>query len=172
MTYDIRENADGTCSVVLVPDDDGSEALQGVNTGDNHRSWSDAKTSSILRNMNKANRAYHTRDSVASATKSTTVFTQHLNPDERLEIRKNADMWELVLVSPTTDLIGTIPPGAQKLNEGDSDDDFPDTGEVSSAGQGERSMPRGAGGKVADRAAPMTNKRLNEIHRQYWQRRA
>ena len=159
--YALRDDG-GTTSILLVPDD-GGDVLSRVNVGD--RAWSDRKAARVLSSMNKANRAAHTRD--AKARREQTVFTHFPLPSERLVVRENPKYpgkWEVILISDTTNLIGTIPPGAEDLNDdGKSDADFPDEGQVASPGEGQRRMNR-----IGDRAAAMTIKQLNETNRAYW----
>jgi len=98
MTYRLDPQPDGSVAVVLVADD-GADELASVNTGDNRRGASDSKTRSVLAAMNKSNRAYHTRDSVAAATKEQVIFTHTPLLGEKLVLRENGNRWELVLVS-------------------------------------------------------------------------
>jgi hypothetical protein len=165
MVYRLDEQPDGTIAVVLTPDD-GAEELSNLNTDNNRRSMSDARSAQIMRAMGKANRAYHTRDSVAAPTLERVIFTHTPTPDEKLIVRQNGNHWELVLVSPTTDLTGTTPPGAEDLPEGNKEsDDRQMTGEAT---LGEPRMERSiGGGKIGD-SAPKKLKSMNEMNRRFW----
>jgi hypothetical protein len=168
--YKIVMNPDNSASIIKAIDD-GTEELNSVNTGDNRRSWSDARSKQIVAAMNKNARAYHVRD--AASTKEQTIF-RHYNilPDEKLVLRgpNEYGAWDLILISPTSDLLGKTPVGAQELDDVPIDEDydtFPLEGHATQPGRSNAlKMP---GSKVGDSASML--RAMNSANKRFWARK-
>jgi hypothetical protein len=144
-------------------------SMEGVNEGDNRRSWSESKTASVLRRMNRAHRAAHTRDFDTMTEK--TIFTHFPGKGNRLELREvpgTAGQWAVMLISPAVEMIGEVPAAEEdRLMPPEGPEARPNTGKPMT-GIVNQASTTGTPSATGDRA--MTNRKLNAIHRQYWRR--
>jgi hypothetical protein len=163
MTYRLEQGQDGSVTVVLCQDDGGNLT---VNSGDNRRQMSDARTRSVLRRMNKANRAYF-RD---ATSQESTLFVFYPGTG-RLELRKDPgddNRWKLILISATTDLIGEAPKGSEDFTDpANEDEDIQrQNGRSDTAMTG--ALRASSQRKVGDRATANKLRQMNLTNKRFW----
>ena len=151
--YTLEENEDGSFAVILTEADELGEALAAdAANGHRHRLHG---PNPVLDGMNKANRRFWDRRTHDAELRQT-LFRHTPLPDERVELRKNADgSYTLLLISEVDDeLYGLTPLGASGS--------FPGTRSTNQrpSATGDRRMT------TADKLAEM-----NERHRRFWARR-
>lgn len=168
MTYRLHEGQDGSVAVVLCQDDGGNLT---VNQNDNRRQMSDARTRSILHRMNLKHRAYF-RD---AATSEKTIFVHTPAKDEKLELREDPRFegrWQVILVTPASNIIGDIPPGAEDFSKPENEDgdeqrqggrsDTPQTGELRATSQR----------RTGDHATASKLRQMNVAAKRFWSGKA